>query len=490
MNAIKKILFLLIILNSPSLMYAWEGMPTPPLHADGRDLVDSSGNKVLLHGLAMTPNPWFNGCMHGTCRWDNYDTVGCLNYIKSFLNTVTDTTLRWFCNLLRWHIDPYWSNDGPTEGEHDISQFNYDKFVGAVNNVIVPVVEYARSRGMYVIIRPPGVCPQRIDVNDSYYNYLMTVWNYVSQHAKLRNADNVMFELANEPVEILGTNGVWGQSDQAHFDKLKLFFQPIVDTIRANGANNVIWIPGLGYQSHYSGFANNPIEGENIGYAVHIYPGYWGQNNNNPATFRNNWNKNIKPVADFAPIAVTEINWAPEEYGAWGIGTTGTAGVWGFGSNFKALADESGNVSWNLLGPEDLMDKGNPNGKIAYDNDTEACANAVYKWFQEYAGKEVIINPDIVPPATGFNIKKESDNSPCFRLFPNPSNNGHFTIVLNHSSAIDCKLSVFSLEGRKVYEKNNLVPGDNNINVTLSRGVYFVKIENYRKIEIMKLEIQ
>jgi len=66
MNAIKKILFLLIILNSPSLMYAWEGMPTPPLHADGRDLVDSSGNKVLLHGLAMTPNPWFNGCMHGT----------------------------------------------------------------------------------------------------------------------------------------------------------------------------------------------------------------------------------------------------------------------------------------------------------------------------------------------------------------------------------------------------------------------------------------
>jgi len=51
-----------------------------------------------------------------------------------------------------------------------------------------------------------------------------------------------MFELANEPVEILGTNGVWGQSDQAHFDKLKLFFQPIVDTNRANGANNVISI--------------------------------------------------------------------------------------------------------------------------------------------------------------------------------------------------------------------------------------------------------
>ena len=39
----------------------------------------------------------------------------------------------------------------------------------------------------------------------------------------------MMFELANEPVHILGTDGVWGSNTQPHFDALKLFFQPMVD---------------------------------------------------------------------------------------------------------------------------------------------------------------------------------------------------------------------------------------------------------------------
>ena len=50
----------------------------------------------------------------------------------------------------------------------------------------------------------------------------------------------------------------------------------MVDVIRANGADNILWIPGLGWLSKYRGFAVNPIEGDNIGYAVHIYPGWIG----------------------------------------------------------------------------------------------------------------------------------------------------------------------------------------------------------------------
>jgi hypothetical protein len=83
---------------------------------------------------------------------------------------------------------------------------------------------------------------------------------------------------------------------------------------------------------------------------------------------------------------VTEIDWAPQSYnGTWGIGTTGTAGQWGFGANFKAFADTEGNVSWNLLAPDDLLDKGNPTGGIAFNNDPQACANACYNWFKQYA---------------------------------------------------------------------------------------------------------
>jgi len=361
-------------------------MGTPLLRVAGRDLKDPCGNIIVLHGVAITPSPWFNGCANGNCGWNNYDINGCLNYNNAVMDKLTNAKEGWFLNYIRLHIDPYWTNNGQATDESDISKFDFNKFTAAVDNVIVPLIEHARSRSMYVILRPPGVCPQRIDVNDAYYNYLMVVWKYLSNHPKLKNADNVMFELANEPVEVLGTNGVWGGGSQAQFDMLKLFFQPITDAIRANGANNVIWIPGSGYQSQYSGYANNPITGGNIGYAVHIYSGYWGQDNNDPLIFKSNWDTNIKPVADIAPIAVTEIDWGPSQYGVWGKGgVTGTAGQWGFGANFKALADQSGNVSWNLLAPDDLIDKGNPAGSIAFNNDPQACANPVYKWFQAYS---------------------------------------------------------------------------------------------------------
>ena len=35
--------------------------PLPTLHQEGRWLVDSHGNHVVLHGVMDTPNAWFNG---------------------------------------------------------------------------------------------------------------------------------------------------------------------------------------------------------------------------------------------------------------------------------------------------------------------------------------------------------------------------------------------------------------------------------------------
>ncbi|WP_052307625.1 cellulase family glycosylhydrolase [Belliella baltica] len=362
-------------------------LATPLLKVQGRQLVDPCGNEVLLHGVAITPSPWFNGGHVGVWRWNNYDIEGCLNYNKGVMDKLTNDEEGWYLNMVRLHIDPYWSNTpGDPIPENDISRFSFDRFMTAVNDVIVPLVDHAKTRGMYVILRPPGVAPHQIAVGDEYFEYLMKIWDHLSNHSELKNKAHVMFELANEPIHILGTNGVYGSDTPAHFEALKLFFQPMVDVIRENGAENILWIPGSGYQSHYRGFPDFPIEDNNYGYAVHIYPGYWGQQNNDPITFRRNWNTHIKPVADIAPIAITEIDWGPEQYGVWGKGgVTGTAGSWGFGANFKMLADESGNVSWNLLSPENLIHDGHLDGDLAYGGDPEACAYPVHKWFKEYA---------------------------------------------------------------------------------------------------------
>lgn len=386
MKRVQKLLFLFLVFIPQIQLFAWPGMPLPPLHIEGKNLKDPCGKNILLHGVAITPSPWFNGCSYGQCRWDNYNVQGCLNYNNAVMDALTDTNNGWKLNYIRLHIDPYWTNTpGCSAGENDISCFDYNRLVTYVDQVIIPLINHARSRGLYVILRPPGVCPKRIAYGDNYHNYLRTVWGYLSSHPNLKNVDNVMFEIANEPIEILGANGNWGATGDEHFAALHNYFQDLVNRIKANGANNVCWIPGTGYQSHYQGYPNHLITGGNIGYAVHVYPGYWGANAENTTSFNNAWNANVQPIANIAPIMITETDWSPTGDETWGIGTTS-----GFGLNLKGRIDAAGNCGWNLLAPEGLITKADPyNVTTAFNNNWESCAAPAKQWFSEYANNNI-----------------------------------------------------------------------------------------------------
>jgi endoglucanase len=386
MKRIQKLLFLFLVFIPLVQLFAWPGMPLPALHVEGKNLKDPCGKNVLLHGVAITPSPWFNGCSYNQCRWDNYNVQGCLNYNNALMDALTDTNNGWKLNYIRLHIDPYWTNtSGCSAAENDISCFDYNRLVTYVNQVIVPLINHARSRGLYVVLRPPGVCPKRIAYGDNYHNYLRKVWGYLSNHPNLKNVDNVMFEIANEPIEILGTNGNWGATGDEHFAALHNYFQDLVNLIKGNGANNVCWIPGTGYQSNYQGYPNHLITGGNIGYAVHVYPGYWGANAENTTSFNNAWNANVQPIANVAPIMITETDWSPSGAETWGTGTTS-----GFGLNMKGRIDATGNCSWNLLAPEGLITKADPyNVTTAFNNDWESCGAPVKQWFSVYANSNI-----------------------------------------------------------------------------------------------------
>jgi beta-xylosidase len=418
-NIIKTVFTALVLLVALKVS-AWEGSPMPGLHVEGRYLKDAHGNIVNLHGFAQTYSPWFNEMGK---YWNGYDVNGCLSYNKGILDEVM--AAGWKANFIRMHMDPYWSNNPGqnTTGENDISAFNFTRFKKYLDEVFVPMAEYIISKGMYVVMRPPGVCPGKIAVGDAYNQYLIKVWGYVAQHPKLKNHPNIMFELANEPVDILGPDGTYGAGSQGHFDNLKTYFQTVVDTIRAS-ADNIIWAPGLGYQSLYQGYAVNPIEGKNIGYALHVYPG-WFNSGNGYDNFQKGWDSQVKPVADFAPIVVTEMDWAPEKYNSsWGKEVTGIAGGSGFGANFKKITDESGNVSWLIFTGLDLLAKYTntpPAAGAAYTflNDPEACPWPTYHWYQDYAQKNC--------PKPDFEFRSHSDNGDgtytnpvIFADFPDP----------------------------------------------------------------------
>ncbi len=371
------------------------------LNVVGRYLKDAEGNIVNLHGFGQTFSPYFN---EEGSKWNNYDVAGCLSYNKGIIDKIL--AAGWCMNFVRMHMDPYWSDDPSQqsvryEGHERFSETRFRKYL---DEVFVPMAEYAVSKGLFVVMRPPGVSPDKIAIGDSYQTFLLKVWDIVSQHPKLKNNGYIMFELANEPINIQGTDGTYASSGDGHFKNMKSYFQAIVDKIRGNKARNVIWVPGLAYQSNYAGFANHPIEGDNIGYAIHVYPGWYNSDAEEPSAelggvmgggyegFQRGWDAQIMPVATFAPIMVTEMDWAPAKYNSsWGKSITGEVGGTGFSANFKYIADNTGNVSWMLFTSPHLLaqfrDVPGEEGNYTFLNDPEACPWPVYHWFQEYAGK-------------------------------------------------------------------------------------------------------
>ncbi len=381
-----------------------QGVNLQELHIEGRYLCTPDGLHVTLHGFGQTYSPWFNEQGKGW-GW-GYDTEACLKYNQGLIDKIQQAG--WEMQWLRLHMDPHWSNEPgvKTSGESDISAFSLARFEKYLDEVFIPMAEYANAHGLYVVMRPPGVCPKEISVGGEYQKYLLTVWGVVASHRKLCNNPYVMFELANEPVNILGSDGTYGSTGDVHAQACSDFFQTIVDSIRACGADNILWVPGLGYQSQYAGYAKYPVRGKNIGYAVHCYPGWYGSDSESDTgsaeqgvvtkgagylEFQSGWNAQVAPVAEIAPILITEMDWATQKYNAsWGKATTGKAGGVGFGANFRYIMNRTGNVSWMLFTSPDLLAKYDDNApdSQSFLTDPEACARPCYRWFKEYAAPD------------------------------------------------------------------------------------------------------
>lgn len=374
------------------------------LHVDGNQLKDTHGNTVVLHGVMDTPSPYFNNY-----RWGNSCTTStiqpCIDYFDRLFTAITDTTQGAWCNLFRLHLDPCWTNDpnvqsdGKESGEADISRFSEKRLETLMKTLYFPIVRKAKAHGLYVIMRPPGVCPQNLQVGDYYQDYLMTVWDIVTRNdSVLRNAGTVSIELANEPVNVRNASGQ--TSDRALHD----YFQPIVDKIRQNGFTGIIWVPGSGWQSNYRGYARYPITGYNIGYAVHDYEGWYGASEGKAdaaaliAAFRES-----VPVVETNPIVITEVDWSPEkpgeghynEHGVWvqaNHGTWATASTTGWGRAYKQLLDHYGNISMTLssTGCYIDIDEYLATGTVtpAFDANPEACAKACFDWYAAWAGTD------------------------------------------------------------------------------------------------------
>ena len=401
----------------------------PPLHVDGKYLKDPHGNIVNLHGVMDTPNPYFNNYRWGD-KCDNTTLRKCRTYFDKLFTAITDTAQGAWCNIFRLHLDPCWTNDpnkaqtGEATGEANISRYSRARLNNYLRLLFYPIAESAMDHGLYVVMRPPGVCPEVIQVGGEYQKYLLDVWDVVSRNDSVKKyAGQISLELANEPITCLDEEGK--ESPRALYD----FFQPIVDMIRANGYTGVLWIPGTGYQSKYESFAVHPIESYNIGYAVHTYPGWYGADDENydHDAFIEQWGKQV-PVAATNPILISETDWSPvvsvdEDGNTKNHGTWGTASTSKWGMAFKSVLDHYGNISITLTGTADYIDidayLDDKTVTPAFGGNPECCAKACFDWYAEYA-KVDCPRPDFTYQYTADNGDGTFTNPLIGADFPDP----------------------------------------------------------------------
>lgn len=381
----------------------------PILHTDGRWLCNEAGEHVNLHGFWQTYSPWFNGDAWGEHNWGDYNVEECLAYNKRIIDGVLASGYE--MDFMRMHMDSYWSLKRTRYWGTPLAEYqDYDEtlFKKYLDEVFVPMMKYIISKGMRVVLMP-GYSNEVLKKGDEFNDVLKSLWTNIASHEFISNNMDIMFEVVNEPVRIIDANGVEGSNDDSHNKALTEYMQDMVDHIRKYASENMIWVSGTGYQSCYAGFVKYKIKDHNYGFAVHCYPGWYGSDAEEASaelggawgggfeSFRSGWEEQIGAAAKVAPIMITEEDWAPKEYDkSWGKSYTGYAGGYGFGANFKWLADHTGNVSYiTFCAPNDLAlfsKYGDPSKPDNYWNDWRGCPWQIHKWYKDY--KEGRVQPE------------------------------------------------------------------------------------------------
>lgn len=366
-----------------------------PLHVDGRYLKNSKGDIVTLHGFNSVFRP---DAMIEGYGWEGYDAATCLKNKKAALDEILKSG--WKMDYVRFLLDLYWCIDEGQSIWDPYAAFDFNRFKKYFEELFLPMIDYYHEKGIYTLLLPPVCPPEWIENGDEFQQHMLLVWDYVSSHPRIRNNPGVMFELANEPVNFIshqGENyeGWWGyQKDSSPvFKEVRDYWQPVVDKIRSH-CDNIIYVPGLSYQSDYVGFSDYPVKGSNIGYAVHCYPG--------AVNLHKDWENHKFPAAYVAPVIITETAW----YAGWFYldGEHGTTSE--FGIPLKSIIDELGNVSWNCYeGEEDfyfLVNSSSAAEKAVRANNPEVCFKPMYQWWNEYSKTKTMSTSQLKAKSVSF----------------------------------------------------------------------------------------
>ncbi len=259
---------------------------TPWLHTDANQIKDPAGNVVILRGIDFIDLGFLD-------NWEG----GAFAMIDRVTNK-TDTqgnSPGWYPKVFRINITPPDSVGGnwPVPFDPGNCAFYYD--------LLRPVVDYCKAKDIYAIIDWHYVANTYDHVADTN-----EFWTYIAP--RFANDSHVLFELFNEPMNDLYGDWIFNNTDVNDWLSVRQDMQTWVNIVRTYAPKNLILVAGSNYAQILKPIVTYPIDGNNIVYVSHIYPGHfynWWWSNSYPV-FGRSYQDEITSCAAVYPVMMTE----------------------------------------------------------------------------------------------------------------------------------------------------------------------------------------
>ena len=243
------------------------GGPTAPngYYTSGNKIYDTKNAPHLFHGLDRPSLEW-NA---------NGDNLSAQDY---------QHMAAWKANVVRISLNQdFWLSAAP-------------QYSSGYAALVDQQISEAKSNGLDVILdlhwSDQGTynTPGQQAMADQHS---VTFWQEVA--TKYMGDGRVMFELYNEPQNI--SWDVWLNGGQTNgFTAVGM--QTLYNTVRATGAENLVFIGGIQWAYDLSGVPSHTVSGHNIVYATHPY--------NQPGKQASNWDSGFGFLTSTYPVMATE----------------------------------------------------------------------------------------------------------------------------------------------------------------------------------------
>ncbi|GIQ69811.1 endoglucanase [Xylanibacillus composti] len=312
-NTLRKMLTMLMVLSMVATMFA--GVAVAATEESSYDPVESEAERPALLGNDSVKKPSEAGKLQ-VIEIDGQMTLADEAGNKIQLRGMSTHGLQWFPEIVNDNAFAALANDWES------NVIRLAMYVGeggyatkpSVKDLVIDGIEFAFAHDMYVIVdwhvHAPG--DPNEPVYAGAYDFFEELADTYKDHPKFHY---IIWELANEPSS--NNNGGKGlTNDEAGWQAVKSYAEPIVDMLREKG-DNIIIVGSPNWSQRPDLAADNPIASHNIVYTVHFYSGTHGASDESyppgtPSSERGNVMSNARYALEKG-VAVFVSEWGTSE---------------------------------------------------------------------------------------------------------------------------------------------------------------------------------